>query len=110
MCFSNTDVTLYDSLSRPLELTTTDKSLWSDKCDYIDPYKCTNLNPDGYNLTILQLNIRSLITHQSELKLLLRTLEKKNTNIDIILLCETFLMKKTVQLVNIPGYTLISNN
>ena len=29
---------------------------------------------------------------------------------DILLLCETFLTKRTHKLINIPGYTLLSNN
>ena len=110
MCFSNIDITLYDSLSRPLEHSNIDKSLWSDKCDYIDPHKCSNLNPEGYNLTILQLNIRSLLSHQTDLKLLLSLLEKKKSKVDAVLLCETFLTKHTNQLVNIPGYVLIDKN
>ena len=36
MCFSNVDVTLFDNLSRPLDIETTDSSLWSEKCDYLD--------------------------------------------------------------------------
>ena len=84
--------------------------MWSDKCDYIDPRNCSNLNPDGYNLTILQLNIRSLLVHQTDLKLLLNLLNKKKTKVDAVLLCETFLTKQTNQLVNIPGYVLINKN
>ena len=110
MCFSNVDTTLYDSLLRPLEQTNTDNPLWSDKCDYIDPHNCSNLNPDGYNLTILQLNIRSLLAHQADLKLLLNLLDKKKSKVDAVLLCETFLTKHTNQLVNIPGYVLINKN
>ena len=110
MCFLNVDTTLYDSLLRPLEQTNTDNSLWSDKCDYIDPHNCSNLNPDGYNLTILQLNIRSLLAHQADLKLLLNLLDKKKSKADAVLLCETFLTKHTNQLVNIPGYVLINKN
>ena len=110
MCFSNVDTTLYDSLLSPLEQTNTDNSLWIDKCDYIDPHNCSNLNPDGYNLTILQLNIRSLLAHQAALKLLLNLLDKKKSKVDAVLLCETFLTKHTNQLVNIPGYVLINKN
>lgn len=43
------------------------ESLWNDKCNYISPDSCTNLNPDNYNLITLQLNIRALISHQMEL-------------------------------------------
>ena len=36
-------------------------------------------------------------------------MERKNTKVDIMLLCETFLTHKTAKLVNIPGYNLIHN-
>ena len=94
-----------DELGHPLLDTNLPDSLWSDKCDYVDINKCTNLNPDNFNLNILQLNIRSLLSHQHELRLLLQQLNNKNSSVDIIALCETFLMKKVEKLVNIPGYT-----
>lgn len=62
------------------------ESLWNDKCDYILPDSCINLNPDNYNLIILQLNIRWLISHQMELKYLLNTLNSKNSSVDVVLL------------------------
>ena len=67
MCFSKKDITLYDDLSRLLELNNTDTSLWSDNCDYVDPSNCANLNPYNYNLVALQLDVRSLPSHQSKL-------------------------------------------
>ena len=66
-----------------------------------------NLNPTNKNLIVVQLNICSLLVHQSELIHLLATLEQKNSKIDILLLCETFLTSKTASLVNIPGYKLM---
>ena len=85
-------------------------SLWNDKCNYIQPDNCDNLNKGNYNLILLQLNIRGLLSHQDELKLLLQKLYNKNTSIDLVLLCETFLNKKTEHLIDIPGYTIITNN
>ena len=38
------------------------------------------------------------------------TLNSKNSPIDILLLCGTFLTKHTIGLVNIPGYDIISNH
>ena len=38
------------------------------------------------------------------------TLNSKNSLIDILLLCETFLTKHTIGMVNIPGYDVISNH
>ena len=110
MCFSKKDITIYDDLSRPLEPNNVDTSLWIDKCDYVDPSNCANLNPDNYNLVVLQLNVRSLQSHQSELWSILHLLTNRDSTVDILILCETFLSSKTEQLVNIPGYSLITNN
>ena len=110
MCFANVDIKLYDELARPLKYTATNRALWNDKCDYIDPDNCTDLNPSNLNFGILQLNIRGLLSHQKELSQLLQDLEIKNSKIDFVLLCETHLTRFTSNLVNIPGYILINNN
>ena len=109
-CVSQKVLSLYDNLSRPLEFTTIDKNIRSDKCNYVTPLDCDNLNPDDYNFVVLQLNIQSLLSHQSDLRRLLQILKNKNSKVDAVLLCETFLTKFTNNLVNIPGYTLINNN
>ena len=85
-----------------------DSSLWSDKCDYWETEHCANLNPENYTFIVMQLNIRSLLSNVTELKILLTKLERKNSSVDVILLCETFLNKKTEKLVNIPHYQLYS--
>ena len=41
---------------------------------------------------------------------MLQTLENRNSRVDAILLCETFLNSNTLKLVNIPNYTLVSNH
>ena len=84
--------------------------LWNDKCDYIELDHCTNLNQNNYNLITMQLNIRGILAHQQELCQLLRDLERKGSHVDIVLLCETFLTKKTEKMFNIPGYKLIANH
>ena len=100
---------LEDSLHRSRDLRELDNTLWNDNCDYIDIENCTDLNPNNYNLIVLQLNIRSLLSHQHELNQLIRTTEKKNSRIDIILLCETFLSKNTYNMVKINGFTHLCN-
>ena len=97
-----------DVLQRSRNLFELDESLWNDNCNYTEIETCSNLNPNNYNLLILQLNIRSILAHQHELKQLLRDLEKKNSSIDVVLLCETFLTKKTIDMVNVGGYTHVS--
>ena len=86
MCFSKKDITLYDDLSRPLELNNTDTSLWSDKCDYVDPSNCANLNSYNYRLVVFQLNVRNPPSHQSELQSTLHLLANRNSTVSILIL------------------------
>ena len=99
---------LFDDLMRLLELDNKDKVLWNDKCDYYQIEKCNNLNPEYFNLVVLQLNIRSILAHEMELKCLLHNLDKRNSPVNVVLLSETFLSTKTKHLVNIRRYTIIS--
>ena len=98
-----------DALLRSRDHNALDASLWNDKCDYIELDECNNLNPNNYNLIVMHLNIRSVLCHQQELCQLIRSTEKKNSRIDVILLCETFLSSKTKSMVNIPGFSHICN-
>ena len=97
MCFSNEDVTITDSLSRPLSMENISESLWSNKCDYWLADKCENF-------IVMQWNIQSLMSNIGELKLLLNKLELRNSTMDIMLLCETFLNKSTEKPINLPHY------
>ena len=110
MCLWKSDITLYDNLKRPLPLDDAPTELWSDKCDYVDLDECNECNPKGYNFIVLQLNIRSILSNQLELRMLLNTLKNKNLNVDAVLLSETFLTDKTLKLVNLEGYTLLTNH
>ena len=74
--------------------------------DYMEIEMCMNLNPNSMNFIVLQLNVRSVLAHQSDLKNLLNDLDKRNSKVDILLLSETFLTKKMEKLVNIDGYTV----
>ena len=103
-----TDIQL-ERLGCPTEIENLSESLWNDKCNYLNIKECTNLNPNNYNMNILQLNIRSLLAHQHKLKVLLQHLCNKNSAIDVVALSETFLTKKVEKLVNISGYILHSN-
>ena len=99
-----------DNLQRPINLGELNSTLWSDKCDYLYPSNCTNLNPQNYNLIVLQHNACSLLGNLAETKQLLQTLHDKNSPVDLLLLCEKFLTKKTLGLVSIPGYSIVSNH
>ena len=98
-----------DALLRSRDHNALDASLWNDKCDYIELDECDTLNPNSCNLIVMHLNIRSVLCHQQELCQLIRSTEKKNSRIDVILLCETFLSSKTKSMVNIPGFSHICN-
>ena len=67
MCNTEADRTQIDLLLRSRDYDELDDLLWNDKCDYIELEKCSNLNPNNYNLIVMQLNIRSLLAHQHEL-------------------------------------------
>ena len=88
-----------DNLQRPLNLDELNPSLWSDKCDYLYPSKCINLNPHNFNFVIVQHNVCSLPANITETRLLLETLHNRNSTVDIMMLCETFLSKNTANLI-----------
>ena len=100
---------MLDELSRPMTYEELDNTLWNDKCDYVDIEGTSNLNPNNYNLAVLQLNIRSILAHQQELKQLLVNLANHNSRIDVVLLCEPFPSKNTINMINIPDYMHIGN-
>ena len=107
MCTNALDNTLFDSLDRPLQATN-NMTLWTDKCDYIDPISCSNLNKECYNLVCLQLNIRGVLSKQDDLHDLLQLLKGKGSTVDILLLCETFLNDQTKGYLNIQGYSSVN--
>ena len=72
MCQSESETKSTDNLNRPLHSDELYNTLWNDKCDYMEVKRCTNLNPNNYNLIVMQLNIQSILSHQLELKQLLR--------------------------------------
>ena len=87
-----------------------DESLWSNKCDYIDLDSCNDLNPNGLNFSSLSIKYMHLLSNQDGIKQLLAQLKCKSSEVDIMILCETFLRDHTESQVNIPGYNLISNH
>ena len=111
MCFNKiTAPILYDNLERPLDFTTVDRSLWDDKCDYYEPKDLNNLNPNNMNLTILQLNIRSLLSKQSDLNTLLNSLHRNKSLPKLLLLSETHLTDSKMQHLILPNYKFICHN
>ena len=99
-----------DELLKPIVFESLNTVLWIDKYDYVNIETCTKLNPENYNLMIMQHNIRSLLPNQTELRELMQTLKLKDSRVDIGLLCGTFLSDKTKGFANIPGYTLVERH
>ena len=111
MCFSKSATPiLFDNLERPLDFSTIDRSLWDDKCDYYKIKDLNNLNPNNKNLTILQLNVRSLLSKQSDLTILLNNLHRNKSLPKLLLLSETHLTESKMQHLNIPNYTILCHN
>ena len=69
-----------------------------------------NLNPKEKNLTILQLNIRSLLGKQNELNIILNKLHTNKSLPKILLLSETHLNESKIRHLNIPNYQTLSRN
>ena len=69
----------------------------------------THCNGDN-QLTSLHINIQSLSAKHEALKELLNTLNNNNINVDLVLLCETFLHEGNSNLFQIPGYNFVFRN
>ena len=67
MCQSKCKNKFADNLNRPFNSEELYNTLWNDKCDYVEIKNYTNLNPNNYNLLVMQLNIWSILSHQLEL-------------------------------------------
>ena len=107
MCFSN------ESIVRKSSPFTSDNTKLTigeleDNCDYIDLENRTNLNCDNKSLSLIQLNIRGLLSKSSALNLLL-TGNVGNIRPDLVLLCETWLNPNNLAKIDIPNYRLFGN-
>ena len=110
MCYSIEDIPcLFDDLGWPLDFNNTNQSLWNDKCDYCEPTEIKNLNLTGNNLTILQLNICSLLGKQYSHNMI-KTLHKNKSLPKILLLNETHLNDSKIRHINIPNYNISYRN
>lgn len=75
-------------------------------CSYI---MANNVERSG-DFSVLHLNIRSLCKNFEELIELITQLHHASVEIDVILLCETWLHDDNSMLVKIPGYSLFNQN
>ena len=74
-----------------------------DNCDYITLDSAMEIKQSSHDLSILQLNIRGLLSKQHILK---DTLLKLSNPPDVLLLCETWLKNNIVNKIDLPGYKL----
>ena len=83
----------------------------NDYCDYVDYADCREypLKRDKSGLSVMQLNIRGLLNKQENLKNLLDRI-KKQKNLDVVLIVETWLKKSTTKKIDIPGYKFIGSH
>ena len=68
------------------------------------------MNPTWNNLTVLQLNIRSLFGKQNELNYMLNKLCQSKSLPKLLLLSETHLNDSKLRHLNIPNYKIVYHN
>ena len=76
------------------------------ECKYFEMKDIPKFNPENYNLKLLHLNIRSLLSQQGLLIELLTDVRRNKLNIDVLMLCETYLNSSVVKLLKISTYNL----
>ena len=109
MCLNNASKVRLDKLSVTYDLLTRLdlQSEHEDNCHYTD---LVNVCALSKNLTVLHLNIQGLLSKMSDLKSYLSDMLKQGIFPTVILLCETFLNKNTVNLCKIKSYDLITKH
>lgn len=80
--------------------------LIDNKCDYYTTETLNDINCKEGNLKVLQLNIHSLHAKKNQLKELINNFKIAGHEIDVILLCETFMNELNKNKNKIRGYTL----
>ena len=74
-------------------------------CDYVNPDNTGRIKPGKNDLSIMQINTRGLLNKLDHLRDIINY-----SYPDVILLCETWLNARTIDLVELKGYKLISKN
>ena len=74
-------------------------------CDYVNPDNSGRIKPGKSDLCIMQINTRGLLNKLDHLHDIINY-----SNPDVILMCETWLNARTIDLVEIKGYKLVSKN
>ena len=74
-------------------------------CTYCDPDEMIQLEKESSKLKVLHMNIRNLPNKIDELIDLLRILKQKNYELDLILICETFITDANLYRCQLPNYS-----
>ena len=84
----------------------------NNNCTYTTPeeLKFDSISFNGSQLCVLHLNIHSLPSKIDELKSLLSILQDRKVQVDVILLCETFVTDNSKESCKIDGYDLIEEH
>ena len=75
-----------------------------DECDYIEIDDCKDIPSGVHDLTILELNVRGLVSKQHDLSVLLRNCTQMG-RVDVVLLVETWVTADSEGRIWLPGYT-----
>ena len=76
-----------------------------DKCDYLDHDEMIEVKISESDLSIIQWNVRGLMNKQSTVLNFINGCNK--SEIDIVIVSETWLTSSSLSLVNIPGYDFV---
>ena len=80
-----------------------DSELGLTTCEYVDPDNTSRIKPGKNDLSVMQINTRGLLNKIDHLRDIINY-----SHPDVILLCETWLNTRTLDLVEIKGYKLVS--
>lgn len=81
-----------------------------DNCQYIEPDEIDNLSAKHAKLKVLHLNIHSLPDKIHQLQNLVTILKDKSYELDLILICETFITPLNINRCKLSNYTLVENH
>ena len=79
-------------------------NIFRSESDYFDAGELSTLMFPHGNLNIIQLNVRGLLSKQSQLNELINRLEK-SLDLHALVLCETWLTPETKNLLKVNGYS-----
>ena len=83
-----------------------------DSCTYVDMTEsasCSDNSDNSNSLNLLQLNSRGVLSKQERIKLLLKEL-RKDCNIHVVFLMETWLTNKNSKRFKIPGFNFVGSH